>query len=56
MSSIPEPPARPPDEVPALANRHAEDDVALALVRLAVTEKVVETGGRYTLAEAGDGS
>ena len=36
--------------VEALAGRHAEDDVVLALVRLAVTEKVVETGGKYTLA------
>jgi hypothetical protein len=35
--------------VAALAGRHAEGDVALALVRLAVTEQVQETGGRYTL-------
>jgi hypothetical protein len=34
--------------VEALAGRHAEDDVALALIRLAVTERVRETGGRYT--------
>jgi hypothetical protein len=33
--------------VKALAGRHAEDDVTLALVRLAVTERVRETGGRY---------
>jgi hypothetical protein len=38
--------------VAALAGRHAEADVALALVRLAVTERVVETGGKYALAEA----
>ena len=37
--------------VKALAGRHAEDDVALALVRLAVTERVRETGGKYTLAQ-----
>ena len=36
--------------VAALAGRHAEDDVELTLVRLAVTERVVETGGRYRLA------
>jgi hypothetical protein len=36
--------------VEALAGRHAEDDVTLALVRLAVTERVRETGGKYTLA------
>ena len=34
----------------ALANRHDGEDVVLALIRLAVTERVVETGGRYTLA------
>jgi hypothetical protein len=38
--------------VKALAGRHAGDDVALALVRLAVTERVRETGGKYTLAAA----
>ena len=51
--------ALPADSVPrtkaaivkSLAGRHAEDDVALALVRLAVTERVVETGGKYTLAQ-----
>jgi hypothetical protein len=37
--------------VKALAGRHAEDDVALALVRLAVTERVAETAGKYTLAQ-----
>ena len=36
--------------VAALAGRHAKGDVALALVRLAVTEKVSETEGRYALA------
>jgi hypothetical protein len=36
--------------IKALAGRHAQDDVALALIRLAVTERVVETGGKYALA------
>ena len=36
----------------ALASRHAGDDVALTLLRLAVTGQVVETSGRYTLATA----
>jgi hypothetical protein len=33
----------------ALAGRHAEDDVALALIRLAVTGRVEDTGGKYML-------
>ena len=36
--------------VKALAERHAEDDVGLALIRLAVTGQVIETGGKYVLA------
>jgi len=36
--------------VAALAGRHDADDVALTLVRLAVTERVQETDGRYRLA------
>ena len=36
--------------VAALAGRHAGEDVALALVRLAVTDRVRESGGRYALA------
>ena len=36
--------------VEALAERHAEDDVALALIRLAVTGQVGETGSKYALA------
>ena len=39
--------------VAALAGRHAEDDVALALVRLAVTGRVEEAGGKYALGPAG---
>jgi hypothetical protein len=45
-------PRRKPAVVAALAGRHAEGDVELALIRLAVTERVVETGGRYALAAA----
>src|SRR5690348_4454349 len=45
-------PRRKPAIVAALAGRHAEDDVELTLIRLAVTEKVREPGGRYTLATA----
>ena len=36
--------------VAALAGRHAAGDVAVALARLAVTGRVVEAGGKYTLA------
>ena len=38
--------------VEALAGRHDGKDVVLALMRLAVTEQVVEVGGKYTLATA----
>ena len=44
-------PRRKPAIVAALADRYAED-VTLALIRLAVTERVVETGGKYALAAA----
>jgi hypothetical protein len=37
--------------VAALAGRHAKEDVVRTLMRLAVTGRVDETGGRYTLAE-----
>jgi hypothetical protein len=33
----------------ALANRHPREDVRRTLMRLAVTERLVETGGKYTL-------
>jgi hypothetical protein len=36
--------------VTALAGRHSKDDVVRTLMRLAVTGRVEETGGRYTLA------
>jgi hypothetical protein len=43
--------------VAALADRHPKDDVKRTLARLAVTERLVEKGGKYTLpaAEAGQG-
>ena len=39
--------------VEALAGRHDKQDVVHALIRLAVTDQVEETGGRYVLAAAG---
>ena len=42
--------------VAALADRHAGEDVALALVRLAVTDQVRESGSKYALAAPGAGS
>jgi hypothetical protein len=36
----------------AFVGRHAEGDVALALIRLAVTGRVEDTGGKYALARA----
>jgi hypothetical protein len=44
-------PRTKPAIVEALAGRHAKDDVTHTLVRLAVTGQVVETGGKYTLAQ-----
>jgi hypothetical protein len=35
--------------VAALADRHGKQDVTRALMRLTVTEGVVEQGGRFTL-------
>ena len=40
-------PRTKPAIVEALAGRHDKQDVAHALIRLAVTGRVVETGGRY---------
>jgi hypothetical protein len=34
----------------ALADRHDREDVVLGLIRLAVTERVEEAGGKYALA------
>jgi hypothetical protein len=36
--------------VAALADRHPKDEVARTLMRLAVTGRLVEAGGKYTLA------
>jgi hypothetical protein len=41
--------------VAVLAGRHDAEDVGLALVRLAVTGRLVEAGSRYTLEPAGWG-
>ena len=38
--------------VEALAGRHDAEDVTLALIRLAVTGRVEETGGKYALVGA----
>ena len=38
--------------VAALAGRHEGEDVALTLVRLTVTGRVEETGGKYALGMA----
>ena len=43
-------PRTKPAIVDALAGRHAPEDATLALIRLTVTDRVVETGGKYTLA------
>ena len=40
--------------VEALAGRHARDDVVHALIRLAVTGRVDEAGGKYTLVVASE--
>ena len=42
-------PRRKPAIVAALAGRHERQDVISTLIRLTVTDRVVETGGRYTL-------
>ena len=40
--------------VAALADRHPKDEVARTLMRLAVTDRLAEIGGRYTLAGTGE--
>ena len=35
--------------VAALADRHPKDELRRTLMRLAVTDRVVEAGGKYTL-------
>ena len=42
-----------PAIVEALAGRHDKQDVVHALIRLAVTGEVEDTGGRYSLAPPG---
>ena len=38
-----------------LADRHPKDEVQLTLMRLAVTDRVVETGGKYVVAAPQEG-
>ena len=45
-------PRTKPAIVEALSGRHDKQDVVHALIRLAVTGQVEETGGRYVLAAA----
>jgi len=40
----------------ALADRHPKDEVQRTLMRLAVTDRVVETGGKYSFAPMETGS
>src|SRR3954454_17619768 len=47
-------PRTKPAIVAALAGRHDKQDVVHALVRLAVTDQVEDTGGKYTLVPAPD--
>ena len=47
-------PRSKPTIVEALAGRHERQDVVHALIRLAVTGRVVETGGKYALAVASE--
>jgi hypothetical protein len=35
--------------IAALTDRHPKEDVRRTLMRLAITEQLVETGGKYTL-------
>src|SRR5689334_13180409 len=45
-------PRRKPAIVEALAGRHDKQDVVHALIRLMVTDRVEEEGGKYVLAPA----
>jgi hypothetical protein len=47
-------PRTKPAIVEALAGRHDKRDVVHALIRLAVTGRVEEEGGRYALGTAGE--
>jgi hypothetical protein len=42
--------------VAALADRHPRDEVVCALMRLAVTDRLAEAGGKYTLAGSEEAS
>jgi hypothetical protein len=42
-----------PGGTAALADRHPKDDVRRTLMRLAVIQRLVETGGKHTLPVAG---
>jgi hypothetical protein len=42
-------PRRKPAIVAALAGQHDKQDVTSTLIRLAVTDRVLETDGKYTL-------
>ena len=46
-------PRTKPAIIEAMAGRHGKQDVAHVLIRLTLTERVEETGGRYVLAAAG---
>ena len=41
--------------IAALADRHSKHDVTLTVMRLAVLGRVAESGGKYALANAGQG-
>ena len=47
-------PRSKPAIVAALAGRHDKQDVVNALIRLAVTGEVEQTGSRYTMGMAGE--
>jgi hypothetical protein len=49
-------PRTKPAIVEALAGRHDRQDVVHALIRLAVTDRVEDTGGKYTLGAADEHS
>ena len=49
-------PRTKPAIVEALAGRHDRQDVVHALIRLAVTGRVEETGGKYALGAADQGT
>ena len=48
-------PRTKPAIVEALAGRHGKQDVVHTLIRLSVTGRVAETGGKYALVDVGAG-